>query len=101
MAPQTAPKHLLGNVEHTETLAQLAADAEYYRPEFFAIYGITKGVPGHLPERPFLGWGIDFGEEWGAMFWSPPDRISHLSQSAEHILRSHQRNGEAHLVWLE
>jgi hypothetical protein len=100
-AEQTPSSEPSETIDRATILARLAADAEYYRPELFAIYGITNTASARLPERPFLGWGIDFGEEWGAMFWSPPDRISHLSQSAEQVLRSHQRIGEAHLVWIE
>lgn len=82
-------------------LARLDADARHYRPEFFAIYGIAEAITDLVPERAFIGWGMDFGQEWGAVFWCPPERTTHLSQSAEQILRSHQHNAEAHLIWLE
>lgn len=82
-------------------LARLEADSHYYRPEYFAIYGIANAIPGLVPERTFIGWGMDFGGDYGAIFWCPPERATHMSQSAEQILRSHQRNAEAHLIWLE
>jgi hypothetical protein len=90
-----------GKHDRTSILARLAADAEYFRPELFAIYGISKAVAGILPERSFLGWGIDFGEEWGAIFWNPVEHTTQHSDSAEQVLRSHTRTGEAHLVWLD
>jgi hypothetical protein len=88
-------------LDRTAMLTRLAADAEYLRPRLFAIYGTFNAALGLLPERPFLGWGIDFGDEWGAMFWNPVDHTTHLSGSAEQVLRSHVRTGEAHLVWLD
>jgi hypothetical protein len=87
--------------DRTAILARLAADAEYLRPQLFAVYGIFKAVPGLVPERPFMGWGIDFGEEWGVIFWNPVDHTTQLSNSAEQVLRAHSRTGEAHLVWLD
>jgi len=86
---------------HSEMIARLATDAECFRPEFFAVYGVFRQVGDYLPARPFLGWGIDLGEEGGALFWNPRDNTTHHSDSAEHVLLSHQRTGEAHLTWLE
>ena len=88
-------------LDRAALLARLAADAEYLRPQLFAVYGVFQPVSDILPERPFIGWGIDFGDEWGAMFWNPVDHTTLLSGSAEQVLRSHVRTGEAHLVWLD
>lgn len=88
-------------LDHATLLARLAADAEYLRPQLFAVYGVSNAVANPLPEKPFLGWGIDFGEEWGAIFWNPIERVTHISDSAEQVLKTYQRAADAHLVWLE
>jgi hypothetical protein len=88
-------------LDHATLLARIAADAEYLRPQLFAVYGVFRPVSTILPERPFLGWGIDFGEEWGAIFWNPLDRTTHISDSAEQVLKAHQRTADAHLTWLD
>jgi hypothetical protein len=80
--------------EPTDLLTRLAADAEYFQPRMFAIYGVAR-------EKPFLGWGMDLDGDRGAVFWNPRTNITHLSTSAEHVLNSHQRTGEAHLKWLD
>ncbi|HEX5401847.1 MAG TPA: hypothetical protein VFX16_06055 [Pseudonocardiaceae bacterium] len=88
-------------LDRTALLARLAADAEYLKPQLFAVYGIANAVSTLVPERPFLGWGIDFGEEWGAIFWNPIERVTHVSDSAEQVLNTHVRTADAHLVWLD
>jgi hypothetical protein len=77
----------------TELLARLAADASYFRPELFAVYGVDRSG------RPFLGWGMQLGEK-EAVFYDPACSATHLSTSADQVLRTHRRTGEAHLVWL-
>ena len=88
-------------LDRATLLARLAADAEYLRPQLFAVYGVSHAVSTVLPERPFLGWGIDFGEKWGAIFWNPIERVTQISDSAEQVLKGHQRTADAQLVWLE
>jgi hypothetical protein len=88
-------------LDRAALLARLAADAEYLRPQLFAVYGISRAVANLLPERPFLGWGIDFGEEWGAIFWNPIEHIAQISDSAEQVLKAHQRTADAQLLWLD
>ena len=82
----------------------LGSQAEFFRPRRFAIYGIHKEVPGVLPEQPFLGWGIevdpDNGYE-GAVFFDPCNRDAQHASSADAVLQSVRRLGEAHLVWLD
>ncbi|HEY3750941.1 MAG TPA: hypothetical protein VGL80_17265 [Pseudonocardiaceae bacterium] len=88
-------------LDRAALLARLAADAEYLRPQLFAVYGVFQPVSDILPERPFIGWGIDFGEEWGAIFWNPIEHVTQISDSAEQVLKAHQRTADVHLVWLE
>ncbi len=77
----------------TELLARLAEDASYFRPELFAVYGVDRAG------RPFLGWGMQMGERQ-AVFFDPAGSVTHLSTSADQVLRTHQRIADAHLVWL-
>ncbi|HWE89246.1 MAG TPA: hypothetical protein VG317_07260 [Pseudonocardiaceae bacterium] len=82
-------------------LAELAEDAEYFRPRLFAIYGVRRQQKiDDQPARPFLGWGIDFRDELGARFWGPGGSAHH-SESAEQVLMFYRRLGEAHLRWLD
>ena len=77
-----------------ELLASLAEDASYLRPDLFAIYGIDS------LGNPFLGWGIQLCED-KTVYYDPKAAITHLSTSADQVLRIHQIAGEAHLCWLE
>jgi hypothetical protein len=43
---------------------------------------------------------MDLGGECGAVYWHPDDRTTHHSDSAEQVLRLHQRIGTARLTWL-
>jgi hypothetical protein len=90
-----------GTQSRDELLASLQADAEYFQPRLFAIYGIRKEISGLLPERGFLGWGIEAHHEGGAIFCDPRDGGIHCSDTAERLLLTYQRVGEAHLLWLE
>ena len=76
-----------------ELLARLVEDASYFRPDLFAIYGIDRGG------RPFLGWGMQLGAQ-EAVYYDPAGATTHLSTSADQVLRIHRRTGDAHLVWL-
>ena len=96
----TVEKDQPAKLDRATILARLASDAEYLQPQLFAVYGISSAVHGMVPERPFLGWGIDFGEEWGAVFWNPVEQTTQLSDSAEQVVKAHSRTGEAHLTWL-
>jgi hypothetical protein len=84
-----------------ELLELLEADAGYLQPRLFAVYGIRKDIGGVRPERGFLGWGIEFHHDEGAIFCEPDDGAIHCSDSAERLLATCQRSGEACLVWLE
>jgi hypothetical protein len=83
-----------------DMLARLDADAEYFQPRMFAIYGLAREINGRSA-APFIGWGMDLDGDRGAVFWDPGTNITHLSISAEHVLNTHQRIGEAHLKWLD
>jgi hypothetical protein len=76
-----------------QLLDQLAEDASYFRPEIFAIYGVDR------KGRPFLGWGMQLGET-EAVYHEPGVSSTWTSTSADQILRTHQRIGEARLTWL-
>jgi hypothetical protein len=75
-------------------MTQLAEDASYFRPELFSVYGVSTDG------RPFLGWGMKLGED-EAVFYEPRTNSTWLSSSADQVLRTHQRIGEASLVWLD
>jgi hypothetical protein len=77
-----------------QLLGRLAEDASYFRPELFSVYGVDHDG------RPFLGWGMQLGDD-EAVFYQPGVRATSLSSSADQVLRTHQRIGEASLVWLD
>lgn len=86
---------------NADLMRDLAADAEYFRPRMFAVYGVSRGVADLLPPTPFLGWGIEFGDGEAALFLDPRDGSVHRAQSAEQILLARQRMGEARLTWFD
>lgn len=67
----------------------------------FAIFGIAKQINDFRPESPFMVWGMDFGDERGAVAWDPDDKSSHCANNAGRVLCFCQRLGEARLVWLD
>ncbi|HWE91364.1 MAG TPA: hypothetical protein VG317_18025 [Pseudonocardiaceae bacterium] len=83
--------------DSTALLAQLRADAEYFRPRLFAIYGVF-----HRGGRPFLGWGMELtaGEDGDTIFYEPSGATHHAS-SAEQVLRLHQLIADVQLAWLD
>lgn len=84
-----------------ELMELLRAEADEDRPRLFAVYGVLRRINDVLPESPFVAWGIDFGDERGAITWHPDDRSSHHSKDALGVCRFYQRIGEARLVWLD
>jgi uncharacterized Fe-S cluster-containing MiaB family protein len=88
-------------VIRTELMEQLHTEANEDRPRLFAIYGVLRRIDDVLPEAPFVAWGMDFGDERGAIAWHPDDRSSHHSKNAVGVCRFYQRIGEARLVWLD
>ena len=77
-----------------DLMSQLEADAEYFQPRTYAIYGVARG-------KPFIGWGLDCEGDRGAVYWDPRTNTTHISTSAEHVLHTQQRIGDAHLKWLD
>lgn len=75
--------------------------ADAFQPRKFAIFGVHKEIDGILPEEPFLGWGLNLGDDEGTVFWEPSSREARCADSPDTILRSLRRIGEVHLVWLE
>jgi len=85
-----------------ELLTLLKADAEYFQPRLFAIYGIRNSIDTSQPGAPYLGWGLDLhGDDGVVVFVDPRDGGTHCSESTERLLTLYQRLGEAHLVWLD
>jgi hypothetical protein len=72
----------------------LEADASYLRPTVFAVYGVDRA------DRPFLGWGMQFGED-EAIFYQPGSGAVSISTSGEQIHGNHGRRGDARLMWLD
>jgi hypothetical protein len=58
-------------------LGRLAADASYFRPEPFSVYGVSHDG------RPFLGWGMQLRED-EAVFYQPGAGAMSVSSSADH-----------------
>jgi hypothetical protein len=83
-----------------EILEALAEEATALQPRLFAVYGLFREISDSTPTAPYLGWGMDFGPDTGALYWDPNDHSTHHSQSAEQILQFHQHIGTARLVWL-
>jgi hypothetical protein len=77
-----------------QVLDRLADDASYFRPELFSVYGVDRGG------RPFVGWGMQFGAD-EAVFYQPGAGTMHVSTSADQVLRTHQRTGQAQLLVLD
>lgn len=76
-------------------MCELASDATYFRPRLFALYGIS-----HRDGNGFLGWGMEFADG-GAIFHDPHHSTTWRSDSAEQVLRTHQRINDARLDWLD
>ncbi|MBA0124548.1 hypothetical protein H0B56_03235 [Haloechinothrix sp. YIM 98757] len=84
-----------------ETLLEMLAEgADFQRPRLFALYRLTQ-LPGNGELEPLIGWGMDFPDDLGTVFYCPDSRNTWYSQSAERLLHLHRRFGEAHLVWLD
>lgn len=66
--------------------------AQTARP--FTIYGI-------IGSSPFIGWGMELGNDCGALYWDPGNNSTHHADSAEQVLRLHQLIGDAHLAWFD
>lgn len=77
-----------------QLLARLADDASYFRPELFSVYGLDGGG------RPFVGWGMQFGDD-EAVYYQPGTGTMHVSTSADQVLRTHRRTGQANLLVLD
>jgi hypothetical protein len=82
-------------------MAALAHEAATMRPRMFAVYGVLREIEGIAEAEPYVGWGMEFGDSGGAVYWHPDDRSTHYSDSAEQVLRFHRRIGTANLRWLD
>lgn len=85
---------MIKNATTEQLLERLDEDASYFRPDVFSIYGVDR------QGRPFLGWGMQLGED-SAIFYQPGVAATHLSTSADQVLRAFRRGGEARLRWLD
>ncbi|SRR6266545_1710563 len=91
-------------VNAPDQMAQLAADAQVYRPRLFAIYGLLKERGDELLDcaREFLGWGLEFSLLGKAFFCEPGSSGAHCSDTAHDVLRFYQRVcAEVRLEWLD
>jgi hypothetical protein len=92
---------LTETLDRSEQVALLKRQADAFQPRKFAIFGVYKEIDGVLPEEPFLGWGLDLGDDEGAVFWEPSSKDARCADSPHTILRSLRRMGEVHLISLE
>src|SRR5487761_237901 len=76
--------------------AVLGRYASDERPRLFALYGTYRN-----DGTPFVGWGVDFGDERGALFYEPDASTNWHSSSAEDVLSTHELIADSHLIWLD
>jgi hypothetical protein len=82
--------------DHNEIEAILTEAATSLAPRLFTIYGTySSGAPGG-----FVAWGMDFGDDRGALMYTPDERSIWSSSSAQQIHTSHRRIGDVKLLWL-
>jgi hypothetical protein len=82
-----------------DTLAELGEEARLDAPRLFALYGVYRHRMSEEDDGGYLGWGMEFAEPRRAVMWEP-DGSTWISESAESILSTHSRLGQARLVWL-
>lgn len=93
----TQPSIMTAPMTEEQVLGWLDRGATRFKPRMFAVYGVSR-----LTGNPFLGWGIDFGEdEGGALYIDPEDGGTVQGASAEGVLGLHRHLGEARLKWLD
>lgn len=83
-------------IDRTKLAELLGEAATALAPRLFAIYGTYRD--GELDG--FVGWGMDFGEENGALFYCPDEELTWKSESAEQVQAVRQLTCDAHLHWL-
>jgi hypothetical protein len=76
----------------SETTVRLA-------PRLFALYGLRNGTEDEEMDT-MIGWGMDFGEDRGAVFYLPDENSTWRSESAESLHAIHQLFGDIRLRWL-
>ncbi|MGQ0841483.1 hypothetical protein [Actinokineospora sp.] len=81
------------------TMESLHEAALHAAPRLFALYGLYSYRFGADDDGVFLGWGMEFDEPAKAIMWDP-DGSTFISGSADQLLSTHNRLGDAHLVWL-
>jgi hypothetical protein len=81
------------------TLAELDEEARLDAPRLFALYGVYRHRMSDEDDGGYVGWGIEFAEPRRAVMWEA-DGSTFVSGSAEQLLRTHNRLGQAKLVWL-
>jgi hypothetical protein len=84
------------SVTDTDLMRELRAQASMLRPRLFAVYGCHRTAL-----HPFLGWGMQFTDEQQALFYAPDRNEVWQSSSAEQVLATHRRLGDARLTWLD
>jgi hypothetical protein len=81
------------------TLAELDEGARLDAPRMFALYGIFRHRMSDEDDGGYLGWGMEFADPPRAVMLEP-NGSTFIAGSAEEILRTHDRLGQARLVWL-
>lgn len=83
--------------EHDLLLKQLSREAVELAPRLFALYRIREWDSDRSGS---IGWGIDFGNDEGAIFGYRGESSTWHSDSAEQLLRTHGILGDAYLRWI-
>jgi hypothetical protein len=79
-----------------DLIQELRVQATTLQPRLFAVYGCY-----HAALSPFLGWGMEFTDGNQALFYAPDSNEVWQSSSAEQVLATHRRLGDARLTWLD
>jgi hypothetical protein len=79
----------------SDLIEELGVHARLLQPRLFAVYGCYRGALD-----PFLGWGMEFSDENQALFYTPDSKEIWQSTSAQQVLTTHRRLGDAQLTWL-
>jgi hypothetical protein len=88
--------HSESAMTRSDLIEELGVHARLLQPRLFAIHGCYRGALA-----PFLGWGMEFTDENQALFYTPDTKEVWQSTSANQVLTTHRRLGDAQLTWLD
>ena len=80
-----------------DVLAELDEEVRRDPPRLFAIYGVYDERLSEDEYPGYVEWGLEFPDEEWAIACGPGS--THISGSAEQMLKSNTLMGEARLVW--